>query len=379
MTTTKGDSTIVYSPVELKEEESATSTRTTTTASSRATTTASGSSSDSRRSSFGLEDYNAQEEKDDDEQENNNHDNNNNYDDNNHHHQKDIVFRYYKCCCCFSPTTKPQNIFRLNHNVLVTLVSGVTYGLAYSLWRDAALSAYLNKVYNGRNVPMGRIEMSQGWANFLSAIPIGYLADTYGRARIIRMGSVLTLLATAALVATMLWMDACGTGNDNKDDDSMRMSSEESTRSMFLLCLIMSVWGVSMSIADGPTDALFADSVPSGGSIYYQYSWGVYVLATIAGPLVLIVLFQSMGNDWDLRPLQTVIFIGVGMECVTALVMMFYNDQKALDEIVQNAGNVFVTVLDTGHDDGNNDDENELARLASRDGLLLSVVVVVVD
>ncbi|KAL7557960.1 hypothetical protein ACA910_020329 [Epithemia clementina (nom. ined.)] len=358
---TKGDPTIVYFPVVLKEKDSATSTRTTTTTAS----TESGAS-DRHRFSFGLENYNPQEEEEEeDEQEGNNPDNNHD-NKNKNNNQKDIVFRYH-ICCCFSPTTKQQQQkIQLNHNVFVTLVSGFTYGLAYSLWREAALSAYLNKVYNGRNIPMGRIEASKGWANLLSAIPVGYLADNYGRARIIRIGSVLTFLTITALVGTMLWMDACGAGNDK--DDQMRMSSDDSTRSMILLSLIMSVYGVSMSIADGPTEALFADSVPSGGSIFYQYAWGVYLLATIAGPVVSILLFQSMGNEWNLRPLQTVIFIGVGMECLTALVMMFYNDQKALDEGVQNEGNVFATALDM--DDGN--DENELARFASRDALLLS-------
>ena len=94
----------------------------------------------------------------------------------------------------------------------------------------------------------------------------------------------------------------------------------------------MAIWGVAQSFVDGPTEALFSDSVPSGGSNLFQYAWAVYVLATIAGPAVSIILFRKMGDEWDMRPIQIILFLGISMECLNACIITLYDDRKALSD-----------------------------------------------
>ena len=232
----------------------------------------------------------------------------------------------------------------LNHNVFLNLIHCGTWGLSASLWRQAVLSAYLKELYKGKNTPMGKIEASYGFANLVSSLPIGYLADKYGRSRVIRVGSVLMVCTAISHFGVLFWIGAMG---------DAQMSPKDAQWSMILLCGVMSLWGVVIAIEDGPVEALFADSVVSGGSKYYQYGWAVYVLATSLGPLISILLFQSMGDEWDMHPLKVILFWGLSIEFLNALIMWFYDDNKAL---VHSDGN-----STSGHQNNNEcwEDEHE--------------------
>ena len=110
-----------------------------------------------------------------------------------------------QCFACGAHTE-----LKLNHNVCVNLCSAAIYGLASSLWKNAILSAYLKNLFNGRNAPMGRIEALFGVSNLVSAVPVGYLADTQGRAKTIRFGICVVFVAAIAHTGAMWWIDSVG-------------------------------------------------------------------------------------------------------------------------------------------------------------------------
>jgi hypothetical protein len=56
------------------------------------------------------------------------------------------------------------------------------------------------------------------------------------------------------------------------------------------------------------------------------------MLASCCGPLLAIGLFQTMGDDWDLYHLQVVMYVGLSLEFCNALLMLLFDDSKALDE-----------------------------------------------
>jgi MFS family permease len=226
--------------------------------------------------------------------------------------EKDIVIHWP---CSSSPP------FRMNHNVFLTLILDVLYGISDGLWGGTVFCAYLLRVGNNRNGPVGKVEAVNGLAVLFSALPVGYLADKYGRSRVVAAGGGLILITATLHFLVMSWVGV---------DDLSDTKREES---LILLGIIMAMWGVAGGVVSGPCQALFADSTPAGSrSKYYMWLFACYMLASCLGPLMSIVLFQTLGDDWDLYHLRTVVYAGLGLEFVNAVIMMFFDDTKALDE-----------------------------------------------
>ena len=78
---------------------------------------------------------------------------------------------------------------------------------------------------------------------------------------------------------------------------------------------------------------MFADSTPEGQrSTFYTYSFACYTLAASVGPLVDIVLFQTIGDEWDLYHLRIIVYVGLAIGVVYCIFMLFFDDEKALEE-----------------------------------------------
>jgi len=275
--------------------------------------------------------------------------------------EKNIIIR---CGCC-RPDDK-KVILNMNHNVVLELILCATYGMSDSLWAGTVLAAYLKKLGqqqqqddndspawlsflvitmlwsvrpNGRlgvrgrnreggNAFVGNVEAASGLATLFSALPVGYLADTLpgGRSIVLKFGGI--LLVVTAIFNAVLFEWIGGTGSGDEDDSFVPPPNTE-----IYLALIMALWGVGGGIVSGPAEALFADSTPRGKrSQYYMYLFVCYEIASCLGPLVSIVLFQVLGDDWDLEDLRIVMYVGLAMEVLNGALMMFFDDSKALDE-----------------------------------------------
>ena len=233
---------------------------------------------------------------------------------------KNIVFpRWITCRGRSSPRS------RLNHNVWLCLLLSTVYGLADSLWSGTVIAAFLKRLGRGKNGPVGDVEAVSGLASLISALPVGYLADKFRRDEVISAGGVL-ILVTAALHCLLLgWIGV--------DEEALDGDDRKRELSFFLLASVMALWGVGGGVINGPSQALYADSIPAGSrSRYYMYLFTSYMIASCAGPLVSIGLFQAIGDEWDLRHLRLILYVGLSMEAVAASVMFFFDDDKALPE-----------------------------------------------
>ena len=67
-----------------------------------------------------------------------------------------------------------------------------------SIWSGMTLAAYIYIVTDGSNSKVGFVEAAQGLATLITALPIGYIADHYGRSRAAVMGGIVSLIAIAA-------------------------------------------------------------------------------------------------------------------------------------------------------------------------------------
>ncbi len=236
--------------------------------------------------------------------------------------QKDIVLR--KCC---KKDGDEEGTIRVNHNVFLNLTLSVLYGISNSLWSGTAYVAYLKKLGHGSNGPVGDIEAVSGLASLLCALPIGYLADKMGRSIVIRAGGILLLCTAVLQIGILEWV-----GTDFEDEDDTSHSNKHNT-ALWLMGGIMIFWGLGDGVVNGPCQALYADSTPEGErSTYFTYQFACYLSASAVGPLVSIVMFQTLGDEWDMYHLRLVIYAGLGMEVFNAYLMMLFDDKKALEE-----------------------------------------------
>jgi len=207
---------------------------------------------------------------------------------------------------------------RVNHNVLLNWIVAAVYGCADSLWTGTVIAAYLKNLAGEKNTPVGMIEACSGLASLLSALPVGYLADKIGRDPVIRTGGVLMMLTAALHIGLIVWI-----GND---------PSKFST-GLTLTAIVMGFWGISGGVVNGPAQALYADSIPTGQrSFYYTVLVVIYLVASAVGPTTAIVLFQTVGDQWDLHHLQLVLYVGLGLSLVNSVFMLLFDDKKALTE-----------------------------------------------
>ena len=171
------------------------------------------------------------------------------------------------------------------------------------------------------NSAVGYVEGANGMAALLTAIPVGYLADKYPRSRIIWIGGVALILTAAAHSSVLFYVgDSAPTGDKQQT-------------SLLLYLFIMALWGSAGGVVNGPVQALYADSTPSGErSTYYVYLFASFMLSSCVGPLISIVLFQYWGNDWTVEQLKNVILVGMALEVVAASCMFFFDDAAALKE-----------------------------------------------
>jgi MFS family permease len=115
--------------------------------------------------------------------------------------------------------------------------------------------------------------------------------------------------------------------------DESTLGDDHNTTALWLMGVIMAFWGIGDGVVNGPCSALYADSTPEGErSKYYTYLFACYMAASAAGPLLSIVLFQTLGDEWDLYHLRLVIYAGLGIEIVNSFLMMLFDDKKALEE-----------------------------------------------
>jgi len=225
-----------------------------------------------------------------------------------------------------------DTMIRVNHNVFLNLLLAVLYGISNSLWSGTAYVAYLKRMGHGSNGPVGDIEAVSGLASLLCALPIGYLADKMGRSIVIRAGGILLFVTATFQIGILEWV-----GTDFDEDDLG--DTNKNNVALISMGAIMIFWGLGDGVVNGPCQALFADSTPEGErSTYFTYQFACYLTASAVGPLVSIIMFQTLGDEWDMGHLRLVIYVGLGMEVFNSLLMMLFDDNKALDTSDDNAG-----------------------------------------
>jgi hypothetical protein len=97
-----------------------------------------------------------------------------------------------------------QRYAALNRNVKFILVIVAFAGLSESMGFGAALSAYLYLSTGKSNIKIGFLESCLGLTKLLTALPMGDIADKYGREPVGKVGSFAYVSATIVTVYAIL-------------------------------------------------------------------------------------------------------------------------------------------------------------------------------
>jgi len=217
-----------------------------------------------------------------------------------------------------------------NHNVILSLVLCVFCGTADSVWSSVVLSGFLLALANAMGKPkegntlVGSAEACQGLTQLLTALPVGVLADKWGKSKTVRLGGALMLIT----IAIHLW--ALVDVKHNAED-----STAAATRAYATQLVALALWGVVDGIAYGPSQALFADSIPTGRrSEMLTWLYTCYLLSSAIGPIVSIILFSTEkdAEAWSISELFPVFFVGLVLEIPAAILMFFFRDKYVVPE-----------------------------------------------
>ena len=85
--------------------------------------------------------------------------------------------------------------------MVVTWIEVVLQGSADSIWTNTVLASFVYELMKTTSTPnayAGYVEAAQGIANLVVALPVGYAADKFSKARIVALGGVLMPVAVAS-------------------------------------------------------------------------------------------------------------------------------------------------------------------------------------
>ena len=201
------------------------------------------------------------------------------------------------------PTFPPRS-----RNVTLTLLyTGFAFA-GRSIWSQSVLATFVYLLRNNDPTAVGYITAVMGLMQLLSSFPAGILADSYRRDTLLRLASVLGMIAVAA---TLL---ACWHEN------------------YVYLVVALALWGLCWGVANTSLSALFADSIPRGERSYYFTQRSILVtLGNMFGPTAALVMFSVLGDHWTVEECATVMALGQ-IICFPALVLLcFFNDKYAVN------------------------------------------------
>ena len=232
----------------------------------------------------------------------------------------------------------PQDSPWKNHNVLLSLGLCVVAGVADSIWGSVVLSGFLLALAKsmGRsstaNTLVGTAEAVEGLTELVTALPVGYAADIWGKAKIVRLGGVLMLVTIGVTLWTLWEIDATAAA----EEEHLASSTAVQNRSYIILVVALGLWGIINGISFGPSQALYSDSIAQGQrSKMLTYLYSCYLVSSSVGPLVSIILTLTVaGNaeDWSIRQMFPVFFVGVCLEIPAAIIMFFFSEKHIVPE-----------------------------------------------
>ncbi|TFH31392.1 MAG: MFS transporter [Promethearchaeota archaeon] len=201
-------------------------------------------------------------------------------------------------------TTQHRPWRTLNYNVKFVLIFVFSQSVGRGIWMGNVLSSYIYLISDQSNELLGWTSAATGIMMTLVVFPAGVLADHFRRDWILRIASGVGIISAFILFSA----------------DDLRQ---------IIVALVF--WGLYQGLTRPALEALFADSVPSGTrSGIYSIRQFVEQGGMMIGPLINIILFWILGDEWELGILKNVMSVGLIFSLISLGVMWFFKDKYSL-------------------------------------------------
>ena len=196
---------------------------------------------------------------------------------------------------------------KISRNIPIALAYTAFVFAGRSVWSQSVLSTFVFLLRNEDYRAVGFITAVMGLAQLVTSFPSGFLADRYRRDTLLRVASVVALLAIASTLYAIFT-------NDYRS-----------------LVVGLAVWGSYWGISNTSMSALFADSIPTGMRSKYFTQRSLLVNVGFAtGPAVSLILFAVLGDKWGIRDCAIVLAVGQAI-CLPAIVLLcFMSDDHVI-------------------------------------------------
>jgi MFS family permease len=211
-----------------------------------------------------------------------------------------------------------------SRNVRYTLIYTALAFAGRSVWSQSVLAAYVYILKNDSPEAVGTITAVMGVAQLLASFPAGILADNHRRDSLLKIASCVGVLA---ILCTLL---------------ALRHEN------FHYLMAALAVWGVSWGIGSTALTALFADSIRTGERSYYFTMRSMLItLGNTGGPMVALILFADLGNEWTTKECVIVMMVGQAICLPAVLLLCLFSDEIAVDSSSPAADEIGTTVEQT--------------------------------
>ncbi|KNC54407.1 major facilitator superfamily transporter [Thecamonas trahens ATCC 50062] len=239
----------------------------------------------------------------------------------------------------------------MNPNVRLYLLFTVLWRVTGSLSLRNVMSIYVYLLSGGSNSTVGLISGLNGVVNLALALPAGYFADKVSRQLLLRIAGGVGVAATLVTVVAV------------------------ATDKIWLFYAFNALWGAFEGLQSAPLSALFADSVPTGGrSGIFSAQYAISEGSEFVGPLLTVLLFAGLGNDWEAGPMRVVMYLGMVFGLASSACLYFFADDVALG-LDSEAVSLDAVPLDgEEQEEEEEDDDGDLVGDVSSDGAELALL-----
>jgi MFS family permease len=194
----------------------------------------------------------------------------------------------------FFPVDFQKNVrLQMTYTLLDTSFRGI--------WSDNILSLYIYLITNHSNLLVGSLTGIAGATQVIFTLMTALAANKYSRVSLLRIGGCLSIIGIITTSIAVLM------GH------------------YLFLVLSMIIWGLYWAFTSPASDALLADSVDAGNrSRVYSWSFTMNCFGRTVGPMVSVIMFATLGNDWKINECKVVMLLGlVLLVFPTALLFLF--------------------------------------------------------
>lgn len=198
---------------------------------------------------------------------------------------------------------------RISRNVHLTLVFQAAACAGRSMWSQSVLTTLVYLLKGKKPEFVGYVTAVQGLCTLAISFPTGIYADIDRRDSLLRLGSCIGVIAIA-ITFLAIWK-----------------------LSYHYLVYSLAAWGCFWGIVSTSLTALFADSIRTGDrSHYFTLRQICITLGNASGPLVSLVLFASLGDNWTAHDCAIVMAVGQLICFPACLLLCFFSDDRAEPE-----------------------------------------------